>query len=285
MSLAVQNIQKTYRNQQVLKDIRIEFKPEKIYGLLGRNGAGKSTLLNVITTRIFADSGSVTLDGRNLVGDEKLQNRIFLMSEDNLYPNGMKVKDILKTTEKFYGAFDWELANHLCEAFRLNKKLSFKKLSTGYRSILKLIIALSVPVDYVFLDEPILGLDASHRDLFYRTLIESYSDNPRTFVISTHLIEEVSNLIEEFIIIDNGTVIEQKSAEAIKKSGVTISGAKALVEEFTKDMDVIGKDELGGLVSFYISDYQGKEVPNGISVTSLNLQAYFVQVTQREGEK
>lgn len=285
MSLAIQNIEKSYQKHDVLTDIQIEFQPETIYGLLGRNGAGKSTLLNIINGRIFANKGSVTLDGEDLIENEGLQNRIFLTSEDNLYPKSIKVNQILKLTEAFYGGFDWVLANHLIEAFKLNPKLSFKKLSTGYRSILKLIVALCVPVDYIFLDEPILGLDASHRDLFYRSLIETYSDRPRTFVISTHLIEEVANLIESFIIIDKGRVIEQKSAEVIKQSGATISGAQELVERFTKGMDIIGMDRLGTLVSYYIRDYQKQAVPDGISVSPLNLQAYFVQVTQREEEK
>lgn len=285
MSLAIQNIDKSYHNQRVLTDIQIEFQPETIYGLLGRNGAGKSTLLNIINGRIFANKGSVILDGENLIENERLQNRIFLTSEDNLYPKSIKVNQILKLTEAFYGGFDWVLANHLIEAFKLNPKLSFKKLSTGYRSILKLIVALCVPVDYIFLDEPILGLDASHRDLFYRALIETYSERPRTFVISTHLIEEVANLISEFIIIDGGLVIEQKSAEAIQQSGATISGALEIVERFTKGMDIIGMDRLGTLVSYYIRDYQRQAVPDGISVSPLNLQAYFIKLTQREEEK
>lgn len=283
MSLAVQNIQKSYRKQQILKDIRVDFKPETIYGLLGRNGAGKSTLLNVISARIFANEGSVTLDGQNLIENEVLQNRIFLMSEDNLYTKSLKVKEIFKITESFYGGFDWNLANRLADAFQLKQKLAFRKLSTGYRSILKLIVALSVPADYIFLDEPVLGLDANHRDLFYRTLIETYSERPRTFVISTHLIEEIANLIEEVVIIENGQIIEQVSAEVIKTSNVKISGAKDVVTQFTNGMDIIGQDELGGLVTYYVKDYPLQNVPAGLTVSPLNLQDYFVQITKRKG--
>ncbi|MBS7578084.1 MULTISPECIES: ABC transporter ATP-binding protein [unclassified Enterococcus] len=283
MSLAVQNIQKSYRKQQILKDIRVDFKPETIYGLLGRNGAGKSTLLNVISARIFANEGCVTLDGQNLIENETLQNRIFLMSEDNLYTKSLKVKEIFKITESFYGDFDWDLANRLTTAFQLKQKLSFRKLSTGYRSILKLIVALSVPADYIFLDEPVLGLDANHRDLFYRTLIETYSERPRTFVISTHLIEEIAKLIEEVVIIESGQIIEQVSAEAIKTSNVKISGAKDMVTQFTNGMDIIGQDELGGLVTYYVKDYPLQNVPDGLTVSPLNLQDYFVQITKRKG--
>ena len=283
MSLAVQNIQKSYRKQQILKDIRVDFKPETIYGLLGRNGAGKSTLLNVISARIFANEGCVTLDGQNLIENEALQNRIFLMSEDNLYTKSLKVKEIFKITEAFYGSFDWDLANRLTAAFQLKQKLAFKKLSTGYRSILKLIVALSVPADYIFLDEPVLGLDANHRDLFYKTLIETYSERPRTFVISTHLIEEIANLIEEVIIIENGQIIEQVSAESIKTSNVKISGAKDMVIQFTKGMDIIGQDELGGLVTYYVKDYPIQNVPDGLTINPLNLQDYFVQITKQKG--
>ncbi|MGC3362727.1 ABC transporter ATP-binding protein, partial [Enterococcus faecalis] len=76
-------------------------------------------------------------------------------------------KDIFKTSEGFYGSFDWTLAEQMLSDFDLDGKKTFKKLSTGYRSIAKLIVALSVPWEYIFLDEPVLGLDANHRELFY----------------------------------------------------------------------------------------------------------------------
>ena len=85
--------------------------------------------------------------------------------------------------------------------FGLNTKKKVRTLSTGYKSIFKLVLALSVNVPYLFLDEPVLGLDANHREMFYRILLEKYIEEPFTIVISTHLIEEVASVIEHVVIL------------------------------------------------------------------------------------
>ncbi|MBO0462047.1 ABC transporter ATP-binding protein [Enterococcus sp. DIV1298c] len=191
MSLVVKSISKNQQNESVLDNVSIQFEQGKIYGLLGRNGAGKSTLLNIINNRSFATSGEILLDGTSISESEASLNHLYLMSEDNLFPSFFKIKELFKITERFYGTFDWALAKEMLHKFGLKADQRFKKLSTGYRTITKLIIALSVPCEYIFLDEPVLGLDATHRDLFYSYLIEVYQQRLCTFVISTHLIEEI----------------------------------------------------------------------------------------------
>ena len=98
-----------------------------------------------------------------------------MMGEKNFYPDNMKIKEIFRWTKEFYPEFDTEYAMKLAEVFDLNLNKNVKSLSTGYNSIYKVIIALSVNTPYVLLDEPVLGLDANHRDLFYKLLIEKYS--------------------------------------------------------------------------------------------------------------
>ncbi|MGH2311078.1 ATP-binding cassette domain-containing protein, partial [Enterococcus faecalis] len=105
----------------------ITFEKETIYGLLGRNAAGKSTLLNIINNRSFATSGSVQLAGETVTDNETALNHIYLMSEDNLFPPQLKIKHIFKTTEGFYGAFDWSLAEQMLSDFGLDSKKTFKK--------------------------------------------------------------------------------------------------------------------------------------------------------------
>ncbi len=280
MSLTVEHINKFYHEKNVLMDVTISFEPQKIYGLLGRNGAGKSTLLNIISNRSFATNGQIFLDGKLVNNSEGPLNHIYLMSEDNLFPAAMRIKDIFKISEKFYGDFDWELSQRMRAAFEINENLKFRKLSTGYRSIAKLITALCVPCDYIFLDEPVLGLDANHRELFYSFLIDTYEARPRTFVISTHLIEEIANLLENVIILDRGQVLRLDTIENILSEGKTVSGPQKLVEEFTKDLNVVGEEALGGLANFYISGEINKVIPENIRVAPLSLQAYFIQLTK-----
>ena len=280
MSIEIKNISKNFGSTQALSRVNITFEDNKVYGLLGRNGAGKTTLLNIITNRIFADEGEVLVDGiPSKENDQALQN-IYLMSEKNYYPMNMKVKEIFDWTKNFYPDFDMEYAKKLADIFELNINKNVKSLSTGYNSIFKVIIALSVNTPYVLLDEPVLGLDANHRDVFYRLLIEKYSNSPSTIVISTHLIEEVSTVIEDVIIIKKGTIIKNESSEDLLSQGYTVSGKSSSVDSFIVDKNVIGIETVGGLKSAFILGSINKEkIPADLEVTKLDLQKLFVQLT------
>lgn len=282
MSLVINQVSKTYKEKKALDQISWKIEPEKIYGLLGRNGAGKSTLLNIVANRSFQSEGTVTLDGTVITDNEGALNKIYLMSEDNLYPGNLKVKKCFQLTAAFYGSFDWDLAQEMTVAFELNQNVSLRKLSTGYRSIAKLIMALCVPVDYIFLDEPVLGLDANHRDLFYHFLLTAYAKRPRTFVISTHLIEEVANLLEEVIILDGGKVLRKATTEDIQLAGKVLKGPKEAIAALIKELHVIGQEELGGMTSVYVEGELPKNLPLDVTVAPLNLQTYFVQLTKKD---
>jgi ABC-2 type transport system ATP-binding protein len=277
--IEINNITKHYGNVCALDHVCLHFEENKIYGLLGRNGAGKSTLLNTITNRIFADSGDVLIDGESAVDNDRALGKVYLMSEKTYYPERMKIKTIFKWTKSFYPDFDEDYARSIADKFDLNINKTVKSLSTGYASIFKLVIALSVNAPYILLDEPVLGLDANHRDLFYRILIEKFSEKPCTFIISTHLIEEVANVIEDIIIIQKGKIIKNESCEKLLSKGYTVSGAASAVDTYIADKNVIGTDALGGLKTAYILGQYDHNAPKELEVTKLDLQKLFIQLT------
>lgn len=278
--LKITNVNKNFGDVRALKNVSVELQRNKIYGLLGRNGAGKSTLLNVITGRIFADSGTVSLDGENVVENDKALPNIFMMSEKNYYPENMKVSTAFRWTKEFYPGFDANKAMELSKRFGLNINKRIKSLSTGYGSIFKLITALCVNVPYVLLDEPVLGLDANHRDLFYKVLIEKYAENPATFVISTHLIEEVSGVIEDIIIIREGEIVRNESRDSLLSRYYCVSGRISDVDSFTAEKPVIGSETLGGLKTAYVEGTMyKKDVPANLEISKMDLQKLFIQLT------
>ena len=201
MSIVIENLSKSYGPVRALQNVSCTWEPGKLYGLLGRNGAGKSTLLSAVTQRLFPDGGSVTVDGEPIGDNDRALSKMYLMSEKLYYPETMRVKDAFRWSQAFYPNFDREFAWNLAGAFQLNTSAKVSKLSTGYSSIFKIVVALSTNAPYVLLDEPVLGLDANHRDLFYKTLLARYAERPFTAVISTHLIEEISHLIEDVVIL------------------------------------------------------------------------------------
>jgi ABC-2 type transport system ATP-binding protein len=280
MSIVIDHVSKSFGPVRALQDVSVTFEEGKIYGLLGRNGAGKSTLLSVLTDRIFPEGGSVTVDGEPIHDNDRALSKMYLMSEKNCYPDSMKVKDAFRWTKMFYPDFDQDFAWNMASAFELNTNAKVSKLSTGYTSIFKLIVALSVNTPYVLLDEPVLGLDANHRDLFYRTLLARYTERPFTMVISTHLIEEVSSIIEDVVVIHKGEVLKKGPCQDLLSQGYTVSGPKSLVEGYLKGKNVLGVDVLGGLESAYLWGQPDRSsLPQGLEVSGLDLQKLFILMT------
>lgn len=284
--IEIKNVTKNFGTTRALDNINLKFEENKIYGLLGRNGAGKSTLLNVITNRIFSNDGEVIVDGLLAKENDEAQKNIYLMSEKTLYPEKMKIKEIFKWTKEFYPLFDTEYAKNLADQFALNLNKTVRTLSTGYTSIFKVIIAMAVNTPYMLLDEPVLGLDANHRDLFYKLLIERYSKDPCTIVISTHLIEEVSNVVEQVVIIKEGKIIKNESRDDLLEKGYTISGKATDIDRYIQGKNVIGTDVLGGLKTAYILEKLERNIekeypviPNGLEVSKLDLQKLFIKLT------
>ena len=223
MAIEFQHITKTFGDTRALEDVTVTFEEGKIYGLLGDNGAGKSTLLNVLTGRLAPDGGTVTVDGERAEGDAAL-GKLFLAGDANLYPDDMKVKRALDTAALFYPDFDRKYAEDLARQFELPLDRKISRLSTGYGSIFRLVLGLSVNTPYVLFDEPVLGLDARHRDLFYKLLVRKYAEDPCTIVISTHLIAEVADLIEHTVIIRKGRILRDAPTEELTAGCFQVSG-------------------------------------------------------------
>lgn len=280
------NISKNFGNTQALKDVTLKFDENKIYGLLGRNGAGKSTMLNIIANRIFASQGVVNIDGNNITKINSQIADIYVVGENNLFPEGDKVSEIFNWTKEFFPSFDLDKANKLCKEFNLPINKKVKSLSTGYLTIFKDIIGLCINVNFVFFDEPVLGLDANHRDMFYKHLLQCYLKNSSTFVVSTHLIDEVANIIENVIIIDEGKIIKDTTCQELLSMGYTVSGNTEKVDEFVHGKHIIGSDVIGKMKACYIiSDEQLPKDTNGIEISKINLQKLFIELTKKEAEQ
>ncbi|WP_412989980.1 ATP-binding cassette domain-containing protein [Pediococcus siamensis] len=284
MGIKVERITKKFGKKVILADINLALEPNRIYGLLGRNGAGKSTLLNIMSDRIFPTKGAVLLDDVPVHENDAQLGKLYLMSEVNLYPKRSRVRELFKTTKTMYGNFNEPYAEKLCGAFGLSQKARFGQLSTGYRTIFKLIVALCVPADYVFLDEPILGLDANHRELFYRELMESYGEHPRTFVISTHIIEEVANMIEHVFIVENGKILIDDDVDHMLAQAYLITGPADKVAAYTQGLNVIGTESLGNLKGNYVFGElnNDREIPDTVQISRMDLQKLFIHLTSEE---
>lgn len=284
-AIQIKNITKKYNNLTALDNVSFSFEFGKIYGFLGRNGAGKSTLINIIANRIFADKGTVLVDDIPAKENMQVHEKIFCMSEADLYDKELKIKEHFKWINRFYDSFDLDKAFEIAEKFNLDINKKFKALSKGYQSIFKLTVALSLNVPYVIFDEPVLGLDANHRELFYDLLLKDYENDERTIIIATHLIEEVANIIEEVVLIDKGKVLLQENVETLLEKGYSISGIAKDVDDYCSDKNVIDYDELGNMKIAYVL---GEKTPlpkdSNLQISTMNLQKLFVKLTEKGGK-
>lgn len=290
--LETKMLTKSYGSVKALKDFTVRLDINKIYGLLGRNGAGKTTFLNLISSRIFADSGEIKLFGQNAVESQELHPKICYMPEKNLFIPTMRVSEIIKSAAEFYENFDMEYADRLCVKFNLEKRKKYKALSRGYESILRVVIGLASRASVTIFDEPVLGLDAAVRDLFYRELIEDYTGFPRTFIVSTHLIEESADVFEEVLIIKEGVLVEHLSVEELKERAHYISGKPGIVDEATSGLKVLHSEMIGNIkVSAVFEKFDDEKLKKlsgfEVDVSPIPVQKLFIYLTNinQEGKK
>jgi len=282
--IEIKNISKHFNKTIALENVSLTLEPNKIYGLMGRNGAGKTTLLNIITNKLFPSSGQVLIDGEIAMENDIAQGKIFCMNEKNVYPEYMRVKDGFKWTKEFYTNFDMKYAYELTTNFKLDVDKKIKNLSTGYSSIFKLILALASGATVILFDEPVLGLDANNREFFYRELIKNYSEQPKTIVISTHLIEEIEDILEDIIIIKDGKIVLAEPVDKVLQLGYTVSGDAKNVEEYTNGGNIIREETMGNLkitTMYQNRNSKDKEVIKelGLEISAVRLQELIISLT------
>ena len=190
VAIKVKNVSKSFNDSVILDDISIDFYENKIYGLLGKNGVGKTTLLNIITKQLISKSGTVEIFGQNINESDDVLDKLCIVREREFPESDILIKELFNTYSYFYKDYDKKLQEKLCDYFELDSRMLYRKLSRGMKSIVSNIIGICSNASITIFDEPTIGLDADNRQEFYKILLDSYIKNPRTIILSTHLINE-----------------------------------------------------------------------------------------------
>lgn len=281
-TITIKSISKTYKSKQALNNVSLMIESGRIYGLLGRNGAGKTTLCNIIGNRIFAEKGSAELDGKPLRENDAALKSVYCMGAEDLLPNQMRVCEVIRSMQYFYSKADEAYAYQLCERFRLNPKKRLSQLSTGYRTIAKVIFALASGTQFIFLDEPTLGLDANHRDLLYKVILERFEETEAAFVISTHLIDECAGLFEHCFVLCDGKLIADSDSDDLRRCAYTVDGKAETVDAYLAGKEVLSRTDVGTLCSACVKGEHGT-LPEGLTVSQPSMQQLLIALTGGEG--
>jgi ABC-2 type transport system ATP-binding protein len=280
----LRNLSKAYGDMKAVDDVSLTIEPNRIYGLLGRNGAGKTTLMHIITAQDFATNGELKVFGEHPFENNGVLSRICFIKESQRYPDTYRVATVLKAAGLLFPNWDQAYALSLIEDFQIPLKRHVKKLSRGMLSAVGIIVGLASRAPLTIFDEPYLGLDAVSRSLFYDRLLEDYAEHPRTVILSTHLIDEVSQLLEHVLVIDRGKLIIDEDAETLRGRATTIAGPAAKVDAFVRGRQVIHRLPLGGMVSATVLGELNGQDRNalsdaGLELTPVSLQQMIVHMT------
>lgn len=286
----VEGLSKTYGHGanavHAVADASFALEENRIHGLLGRNGAGKTTLMQLLTGQEFATHGRIEVFGEPPVENARVLDNVCFIKESQRYPEDFRVKHVLKSAPWFFPDWDDEFAHDLVTRFRLPVNRRVKKLSRGQLSAVGVIVGLASRAPLTFFDEPYLGLDAVARQLFYDTLLADFAEHPRTVVLSTHLIDEVSNLLEHVVVIDEGRIIIDADADDLRGSAVDVVGTRATVEAFTAHREVLHRATLGGLatatVARFTDDDRAAAHAAGLELAPVSLQQLVIRTTAGE---
>jgi len=282
--LECKNISKSYKDNKVLDNVSLNIEQGKIYGLIGRNGVGKTTLMSIMTGQNPADSGEVTYNGQPVWENAEALSHICFSREINtkslLGMNNQKVKEYLRLASIYYKNWDKDMAEELVKRFGIDKKKKVCNLSKGMLSMLTVIIGLASKAEITILDEPAAGLDVIVREEFYKLIIDEQQENGRTFIISTHIIEEAANVFEEVIILkDKCVYLKENTVELLDKCRY-VSGLEEDEKNAVDGCKIINEEHIGRSYAVTVmQDGDGKiKAVQHVTVQPVSLQNLFIAI-------
>lgn len=212
----INKLTRQFDDQTALNDVSIQVKTGQVVGIVGENGAGKTTLIKHMLGQYIAQEGQVEMFGMDPVEmPEKVLAKIGYLSEEPDMPAWMTVRELLNYTAAFYPNWDNNYATQLTEKFKLNLNKRVRDLSKGQKARAGLVIAQAYKPELLLLDEPSSGLDPNVRRDILSAVIKTVSDEGRTVVFSSHLLEEIENVCDHLIMLDKGSVLLFDSMENI----------------------------------------------------------------------
>lgn len=213
--LECKSLCKTYGKFQALNHVNLTIEPGKIIGLLGPNGSGKTTLLKLINNLLIPSEGSITVDGKEPGIETK--SIVSYLPEKTYLDENQRIKEVIDFFADFYQDFDRSRADDMLEKLGISVEDRIKTLSKGTKEKVQLILVMSRRAKLYCLDEPIAGVDPAARDYILNTIINNYDENA-TILISTHLISDIENILDEVIFIQNGRIRLYSDVDSIRVS-------------------------------------------------------------------
>ena len=234
---------KSYGKLNALDHLSFELDENKITGLIGRNGAGKTTLLKLITGYFKPTSGEIQVFSKNPFNNLSVSANTIFVDDNMSFPGSFTLGDILTEVANFYQNWNHNLARGLFDYFSLNPKQRHNRLSKGTKSTFNSIIGLASRCPLTIFDEPTTGMDSAVRRDFYRALLKDYIECPRTIVLSSHLLSELEDILEDILLIKDGTKCLFLPVLELKEFALGIRGNAQAMRSVIEGREIIHVEE------------------------------------------
>lgn len=285
--LSVHEVSRSFGKTRALKHLSISLPQGKIIGLLGRNGAGKSTLLRIVGGMLRPGAGSVRIGDRKVWDNAKALGELCIIGDTPDFGRLRRIRDLFYVCGGLFEKWDNALALSLVKRFDLPLTRRIKTFSRGMQTSLMLIMGLASRAPFTIIDEPSLGLDAVMRERFYDLLLEQKRiDEGRTFLISTHLIDEVARTLDYAVMIDDGNLLCEGTVEELQAGTLSVSGDAAVVKELTADLRLLKEEALAGTMVRHLQldaeTMRRIQADKRVRTAPVGLQRLFVFLTEEK---
>lgn len=266
-----------------LYNFSFNFLDKKIYGILGKNDSGKDILLDILACNTSYNSGCVYLDGNKLSKKREHKNKICYISKDTSYPKNMPVKNLFKYMNRIYPKWDNYYAYTLCDYFNIDCNKTWKQQPSYKKHLVIGICALASRANITIIDDPIFDSDMKVRYDFYNQLYLHKERYPRTIIISTEKVDDISFLFDRILFLDKGKLIDFFNIPDFENFKL-LTGKTEVLMPLINDIKIIGKEERNGTLSVCVyknlsKDDRRKFQKYLVEITDVSIEKLFVFLT------
>ncbi len=278
---------KAFGKKRAVDGLTVQICENRITGLIGRNGAGKTTFLKLIAGYLKPTRGSVDVFGKNPFDNLDVSNNLIFVDDGMAFSQSFTLGEIIAEMPRFYRNFDLELATKLLDYYSLDKKQRTAKLSKGMRSSFNAIIGISARAAVTIFDEPTTGMETAARKDFYRALLKEYIAFPRTVILSSHLLGELSGLLEDIVLIDSGRLVTVMSADEAATYAIGLRGGEKQVGELAGERQVLYREDFAAGVYLVVKgglapEEAARAQKLGVEVTPVEADDLCIYLTQKD---
>lgn len=252
--IKITNLTKSYGKKKVLENLNCTIKTGSIYGLVGANGAGKSTLLRIINDVFDKDSGTIEIDGNELIGDALLKQKLVFVPDDLFFFSGYTLLDMALFYKDMYEKFDLEYVKELAGILKLNLNEKINNFSKGMKRQCALICAIATNADYMFFDETFDGVDPVVRTLLKKIIVKQMEKKETTIIMTSHNLRELEDICDNLGLLYKGGILFESDIDTLKTNmfKVQISLKDEFDKETFKDVEIMNFKKLGSVGSLIV---------------------------------